>query len=154
MNIAIGADHNGFILKNNIIIPWLQSKGHEVIDSGAYEHNAEDDYPDFAHNVATAISENKADKGIVICGSGVGASITANKVHGIRAAICHDTYSAKQGVEHDDMNVICIGSRIVGEQIILDILDLFIEASFSAHEPRFVRRLNKVLNIEQQNLQG
>ena len=117
MKIAIGADHNGFELKNNTLIPWLESQGHQVIDAGAYEHDSEDDYPDFANNVAMEISSGTADKGIIICGSGVGASIAANKVRGIRAAICHDTYSAKQGVEHDDMNVICIGSKIIGEQI-------------------------------------
>lgn len=151
MKIAIGADHNGFELKNNTLIPWLESQGHQVIDAGAYEHDSEDDYPDFANNVAMEISSGAADKGIIICGSGVGASIAANKVIGIRAAICHDTYSAKQGVEHDDMNVICIGSKIIGEQIIHDILELFINASFSDHEERFVRRLNKVLSIEAQN---
>ena len=151
MKIAIGADHNGFELKNNVLIPWLKSQGHQVTDSGAYDHNSEDDYPDFANNVAMAISSNKAEKGIIICGSGVGASITANKVKGIRAAICHDTYSAKQGVEHDDMNIVCIGSKIIGEQMIHDILELFINASFSDHEERFVRRLNKVLDIEAQN---
>lgn len=151
MIVAIGADHNGFKLKNNALIPWLESKGHQVIDSGAYNHDHEDDYPDFAHTVATAISNHTADKGIIICGSGVGASITANKVKGVRAAICHDTYSAAQGVEHDDMNVICIGSRIIEEQLIYEILDLFIAASFLDNEERFVRRLNKVLDIEEQN---
>jgi ribose 5-phosphate isomerase B len=152
MRIAIGSDHNGFTIKNSILIPWLQSQGHQVVDSGAFEFNAEDDYPDFAKKVALKISTQQAERGIIICGSGVGASITANKINGIRAAICHDTYSAKQGVQHDDMNVICIGSKIVGEQIIYDIIESFLSAQFQDSEERFVRRLNKVLDVEQQKL--
>ena len=148
--VALGADHAGFELKT-ILLTWLRHQGYEVQDMGASTFNAEDDYPDFTAAVAHMVASGNAQRGLVICGSGVGASITANKVKGIRAAICHDTYSAKQGVEHDDMNIVCIGSKIIGDQMIHDILELFINASFSDHEERFVRRLNKVLDIEAQN---
>jgi ribose 5-phosphate isomerase B len=150
MKICISADHGGFELKK-IIIEHIKSMGLNVDDLNDNEYDAEDDYPDTTKLVAESISKNEYDKGIVLCGSGVGASVVANKFKNVRAAICHDTYSAKQGVEHDDMNIVCIGSKIIGEQMIHDILELFINASFSDHEERFVRRLNKVLDIEAQN---
>ena len=119
----------------------------DFVDSGAYEFDALDDYPDFAKNVGYAIRNGEAQKGIIICGSGVGASITANKIKGVRAGLCHDGYSAHQGVEHDDMNVLCIGSRIIGIELIKEIIISFINAKFSGEE-RHSRRLQKLLDIE------
>ena len=119
----------------------------DFVDLGAYEFDALDDYPDFAKNVGYAIRNGEAQKGIIICGSGVGASITANKIKGVRAGLCHDGYSAHQGVEHDDMNVLCIGSRIIGIELIKEIIISFINAKFSG-EDRHSRRLQQLLDIE------
>ena len=150
MQIAIGADHAGFPLKEQLK-SWLESAGHRVIDLGAHDLDPEDDYPDFAAAVARAIQAGQADKGIICCGSGVGASITANKVPGVRAGLCHDTYSGHQGVEHDDMNVICLGARIVGLDLSKEIVSAFVAASFIP-EPRFQRRLNKLNQVEAEGI--
>lgn len=145
--VAIGADHGGFILKG-IIARHLAGKGYKVLDYGA--QNAEpSDYPDYARAVAEAIRNGKAEKGILICGSGVGASVAANKFPGVRAAVCHDSFSAHQGVEDDDMNVLCMGERIVGPELAKEIVDRFLSARFSSAE-RHVRRLGKVRQIEQE----
>ncbi|MBA66622.1 MAG: ribose 5-phosphate isomerase B [Chloroflexi bacterium] len=146
MKIALGSDHAGFEIKE-IIKSFLTSSNIDFVDLGAYEFDALDDYPDFAKNVGYAIRNGEAQKGIIICGSGVGASITANKIKGVRAGLCHDGYSAHQGVEHDDMNVLCIGSRIIGIELIKEIIISFINAKFSGEE-RHSRRLQKLLDIE------
>ena len=146
MKIAFGSDHAGFEIKE-IIKSFLTSLNIDFVDLGAYEFDALDDYPDFAKNVGYAIRNGEAQKGIIVCGSGVGASITANKIKGVRAGLCHDGYSAHQGVEHDDMNVLCIGSRIIGIELIKEIIISFINAKFSGEE-RHSRRLQKLLDIE------
>lgn len=148
MKIAVGADHAGFPLKAHIVA-YVRAQGHEVLDLGT--ENAEDsvDYPDYAEAVARAVIAGEAERGILVCGSGVGASIAANKVPGIYAALCHDTYSAHQGVEHDNMNVICVGSRVIGQALAEEIVNAFLGARFEAHEARHVRRHNKVKAIEQ-----
>lgn len=146
MRIAVGADHAGYPLKE-LLVPWLRASGHEVDDLGAKELVPDDDYPDFALPVARAVQSASADRGIIVCGSGVGASVTANKVPGVRAGLCHDTYSSHQGVEHDDMNVLCLGGRIIGEELSKEVVKSFLAASFIP-EPRFQRRLNKLLDIE------
>ena len=146
MRIAIGADHAGYSLKAPLVA-LLESLGHDVVDIGAHFYDAEDDFPDFAKLVADAVVSDSADRGVLVCGSGVGASVAANKVVGIRAAICHDSYSAHQGVEHDDMNVICIGSRIVGEELAKELVTSFLGAKFM-DEGKYRRRLDKVLDIE------
>jgi ribose 5-phosphate isomerase B len=148
MRLAIGADHAGFELKE-LLLPWLRADGHQLNDMGAYQFEPTDDYPDFAAAVAQKVQSGEAERGIIICGSGVGASITANKVQGIRACLCHDTFSSKQGVEHDDMNVICLGARIIGIELAKEVLRSFTAASFIP-EPRFQRRLDKLLDIEKQ----
>ena len=146
MRIAIGGDHWGVELKP-ALAELLQGLGHEVSDVGAYTHDPADDYPDYAKALADLVSSGGADRGVLICGSGVGASVAANKVRGIRAAMCHDTYSAHQGVEHDDMNVLCLGSRIVGDELAREIVAAFVSAQFTGEE-RHQRRLNKVLAME------
>lgn len=146
MKIAVAADHGGFELKGTVV-NQLKHLGHQVVDLGAHQYDKDDDYPDFARYVAQALQHKQADRGIIICGSGVGACITANKHKGIRAGICHDTYSAAQGVQHDDMNVLCLGARIVGEALAKALVEAFIQASFDPGE-RFTRRLEKVNAIE------
>lgn len=148
MKIAIGADHGGFRLKQ-VMAGFIPSLGHEVIDAGAFKEVPSDDYPDFARAVSEAIIHGKADRGIIICGSGVGASIAASKFPGVRAAVCHDSYSAHQGVEHDDMNVLCLGERIIGEEPAKEIVSLYLQARFSGEE-RHTRRLEKVRKIEEE----
>ena len=148
MRIAIAADHNGFELKNNIK-SQLEKMGHEVEDVGPHHHDPQDDYPDYAKLLSENISGGQSERGIMVCGSGVGASVAANKVKGIRAAVCHDIYSAHQGVEHDDMNVLCLGSRIVGSEVVSELIIAFTEAVYSG-EKRHQRRLNKVLDMEKQ----
>ncbi len=146
MKLVISSDHAGFPLKEEVRA-YLAKAGHEVIDLGAY--NAEpSDYPDFAEKVGDAIRQGVAKRGILICGSGVGVCVAANKIPGIRAGMCHDTYSAHQGVEHDDMNVVVLGARIIGPALAFEVVDSFIKAVFCAKEERFVRRFNKVLAIE------
>ncbi|MBM3958501.1 MAG: RpiB/LacA/LacB family sugar-phosphate isomerase [SAR202 cluster bacterium] len=150
MQIAIGADHGGFALKLELVA-YIKSLGHSVADLGAHRLDADDDFPDFAVPVARAVAEGKAERGIVLCGSGVGASVVANKVAGVRAAVCHDTYSAHQGVEHDDMNVLCLGARVIGPAPAREIVKAFLDARMDPH-PRFRRRLEKVLAVERHSL--
>ena len=149
--VAVGADHGGFDLKNELVARL--SDAYEVLDLGAQVLDASDDYPDFAWAVAQAVASGQAERGILICGSGVGACMAANKVPGVRACICHDTYSAHQGVEHDDMNLLCLGARVIGVALAEELVKVFLNASFSGEE-RHQRRLKKVLAIEQQALQG
>lgn len=148
MRIAIGADHAGYELKNSVV-EFVQSAGHAAYDLGTHSTDPVD-YPDFARKVCEAMQQGKADLGILVCGSGVGASVAANKFFGIRAAICHDTYTAHQGREHDDVNVLCLGSRVIGEALAMDIVQVWLAASFSYAE-RHQRRLDKVLAIEKEN---
>ena len=145
MKIAIAGDHAGFDLRM-ILLAELQREGHTVLDLGAHDA-APSDYPDFARAVGKAIKSGTAERGILVCGSGVGACIAANKIHGIRAAVCHDTYSARQGVDHDDMNVLCLGSRVIGTAVALELSRAFLGAMFS-YEERHVRRVRKTLDIE------
>jgi ribose 5-phosphate isomerase B len=147
MQIAIGADHGGFQLKV-VLAEHLKKLGHGVLDLGTYDDRAVD-YPDYARAVAQTVLGKKADRGILICGSGVGAGVAANKFPGVRAAVCHDTYSAHQGVEHDDMNVLCLGARVVGPELAKEIATTFIKAVFSGEE-RHVRRLGKITEIEKE----
>lgn len=145
MKIAAAADHAGFELKS-LLIPELQSMGHEVTDLGVFDATPSD-YPDTALALAKEIVEGRVDRGVLICGSGIGAAIAANKVPGIRAGNCSDTYSAHQGVEHDDVNVLVLGARVLGIEVAKEMLHSFLGAQFSGEE-RHVRRLNKVLEIE------
>ncbi|MCK9210509.1 MAG: ribose 5-phosphate isomerase B [Ignavibacteriaceae bacterium] len=147
MKIILGADHGGFETKEKIK-EYLLANNFEIIDAGNLVYDAKDDYPDFAISVAKRISANEAEKGIIICGSGVGACIAANKVKGVRACVCHDVYSAHQGVEHDDMNVLCLGGRIIGIETAKEIVLSFANARFS-NEERHKRRLEKVLKLEE-----
>jgi len=147
MKLVISADHAGFPLKEDVRA-YLTKKGHEVVDLGAFDGDHPDDYPDFAEKVGDAIKAGVAPRGILICGSGVGVCVAANKIPGIRAGMCHDTYSAHQGVEHDDMNVVVLGARIIGASLAYEVVDAFIAAKFIANEERFTRRFNKVLAIE------
>lgn len=146
MRVAVGADHAGFELKE-YIKGVLQSEGHDVIDVGAHSYDKLDDYPDFAEALGKVVAGGEAKRGVLCCGSGVGASIAANKIKGVRACLCHDIYSASQGVEHDDMNVLCLGGAIVGKALARKLVAGFLEARF-IEEERFVRRLNKVLALE------
>ena len=150
MRVAVGGDHAGFEMKN-LIAEHVRALGHTVDDAGAYEYDALDDFPDFSEAVAVRVVDGRAERGLIVCGSGVGASVAANKVRGIRAGLCHDTYSARQGVEHDDMNVVCIGARIIGEELAKEVVTAFLSASFIEEEEKYVRRLNKVLDIERRN---
>jgi ribose 5-phosphate isomerase B len=145
MKVVIGSDHAGFQLKN-AMGDLLRSMGNEVLDIGAFNENPSD-YPDFAEAVDLAILDGKAERGVLICGSGVGASVAANKLPGIRAGMCHDTYSAHQGVEHDNINVLVLGSRVVGIALAQDLVRTFMGAKFS-NEERHVRRLGKVKALE------
>ena len=146
MKIAIAADHAGLPLKEPLSA-LITSLGHEVADLGAHEYDKDDDYPDFARYVGQAIQHKQADRGVLVCGSGVGASVAANKMLGVRAAVCHETYSAAQGVEHDDMNVLCLGGRIIGPTQAEQLVRAFLGAAYSG-EARHQRRLEKVLAIE------
>jgi ribose 5-phosphate isomerase B len=148
MRIAIGADHAGFPLKAQLV-DYLRAAGHDVIDLGTDNPNDPKDYPDYAEAVAHKVLDGAAERGIVACGSGVGASMAANKIPGIYAAICHDTYSAHQGVEHDNMNVLCLGSRVIGIALAQELAEAFLNARFETDAERHVRRHNKVLAIEQ-----
>jgi ribose 5-phosphate isomerase B len=146
VQVAIAADHAGFDLKNRLKRE-IERLGHQVSDLGAHVYDAADDYPDFAIACGQAVGEGKADRAVLICGSGVGASIAANKISGARAGLCHDTYSAHQGVEHDDMNVLVMGSRIIGEALASELVCAFLGAQFSG-EPRHLRRLDKVKALD------
>lgn len=145
MKIAVGSDHAGFALKQETA-ERLRREGHELIDVGT--HSAEPcDYPDFAAGVGRALVDGHAERGVLLCGSGVGASVAANKLRGVRAAVCHDTYSARQGVEHDDLNVLVLGARVIGPALAEELVRAFLGARFT-HEERHVRRLAKVLALE------
>ena len=148
MRIALAADHAGFSLKQELVAKLTQ-QGHAVLDLGTNSEAAVD-YPDSAVAVAGALRDGQAERGIIVCGSGAGVSIAANKFPGIRAAVCHDTYTAHQAVEHDDMNVICLGARVIGGALALDLVNAFLGARFSGEE-RHQRRLNKILAIERQH---
>jgi ribose 5-phosphate isomerase B len=147
MRIALSADHAGYVLKNELAAKLAQ-QGHDILDLGTHSA-APVDYPDSAAAIATALRTRQAERGIIVCGSGAGVSIAANKFAGIRAAVCHDTYTAHQAVEHDDMNVLCLGARVVGPALALDLVSAFVAARFSG-EPRHQRRLNKILEFERQ----
>ncbi len=147
MKIAIGADHAGFPLKA-ALVRYLEQGGHTVIDVGTDNADEPKDYSDYAEAVARQILAGTAERGIVVCGSGVGASIAANKIPGIYAALCHDTYSAHQGVEHDNMNVLCLGSRVIGPALAQELVEAFLGAQFQAQTERFVRRHEKVRALE------
>jgi ribose 5-phosphate isomerase B len=151
MKVAIASDHAGFELKEQMR-EFVARLGHDVRDLGAY--NAEpSDYPDFAELIGDSIIAGTAERGILICGSGIGVCVAANKMPGVRAGICHDTYSAHQGVEHDDMNVLVMGSRIVGAALAREIVERYLSAKFDASEERFTRRLDKVKAIERLYMQ-
>ncbi|HET9192889.1 MAG TPA: ribose 5-phosphate isomerase B [Vicinamibacterales bacterium] len=146
MRIALAADHAGYLLKNEVKAK-LSAQGHDVLDLGT-DSPAPVDYPDSAEAVAAAIRDGQAERGIIVCGSGAGVSIAANKFPGIRAAVCHDTYTAHQAVEHDDMNVLCLGARVIGGALALDLVSAFLGARYAGEE-RFQRRLDKVTRIEE-----
>lgn len=148
MKIGIAADHGGYELKENLKVQ-LEKLYVSVSDFGAHRYDATDDYPDFAIPLAKAVGAGLVDRGIVLCGSGVGACFTVNKVKGVRAALLTETYSAHQGVEHDDMNVVCIGGRVVGEQLAWEIVQAFLRAQYSGEE-RHQRRLDKVKQLEKE----
>ena len=149
MKIVVGSDHAGFQLKGEMA-SLLKSLGHDVLDVGAYDERPSD-YPDFAEAVGRAVLDGRAERGVLICGSGVGASVAANKLIGIRAGMCHDTYSAHQGVEHDNINVLVLGSRVVGVKLAEDLVKAFLGAQFTREE-RHVRRLAKVKALEEKML--
>lgn len=146
MRVAVGMDHGGFPLKE-FILEEIRKEGHEPVDVGAFQLDSTDDYPDFAEAVGAAVLDGRAERGVLVCGSGVGACVAANKMKGIRASVCHDHYSAHQGVEHDNMNVLCLGARIIGPELAVDLIRAFLAANFSGEE-RHVRRLGKVDAIE------
>ena len=146
MRIGIAADHGGFELKAELI-PKLRAGGHEVVDFGAHAANPGDDYPDFVIALSREVAAGTVDRGIAICGSGVGASVCANKIPGVRAALIHDHFSARQGVEDDHMNVLCMGGRTVGPAVAWDLVQTFLTAEFSQAE-RHLRRLGKVASLE------
>jgi ribose 5-phosphate isomerase B len=150
MKIVIGADHAGYDMKQSVA-EYLRAKGHDILDIGTHEPGHPDDYPDFAILVAREVQAGSVERGILICGSGVGVCVAANKFKGIRAGICHDHYSAGQGVEHDNMNVLVLGSRVIGPNVALDLVDGYVAAKFSGEE-RHVRRLDKVKAIEESQL--
>jgi ribose 5-phosphate isomerase B len=147
MKLVISSDHAGFPLKEEVRAN-LAMAGHEVLDLGAYKVDPVDDYPDYAERLGLALKRGDALRGILICGSGVGVCVAANKIPGVRAGMCHDTYSAHQGVEHDDMNVIVLGARVIGSALAFEVVNAFVGAKFIAGEERFVRRFKKVLAIE------
>jgi len=146
MRVAIGTDHAGFALKSTVV-DAVRTLGHQVVDCGAFALEPGDDYPDFVAAVAHALIEGRADRGVLVCGSGVGASVAANKFAGIRSALCHDTYSAHQGVEDDDMNVLALGARVIGPALSTELVAAFLRAEFSGAE-RHQRRLAKVRALE------
>ena len=152
MRIGIATDHGGFALKQDLSAK-LKSAGHEIVDFGAHDLKPDDDYPDFVIPLAIAVANGKVARGIAVCGSGVGASVCANKIRGVRAAPVHDHYSAHQGVEHDDMNILCMGGRVVGSLVARDLVDAFLAASFTG-EARHLRRLGKVAALEGAQIQA
>ena len=145
MRIALGSDHAGYPLKDHLA-SWLAESGHAVYDLGT--HNTDPvDYPDYSAAVASAVLDGRADRGIIICGSGAGAAVAANKLNGIRASVAHDTYTARQMVEHDDVNVLCLGARVIGSEVARELITAFLQAKFS-REDRHVRRLEKIKALE------
>ncbi len=152
MQIAVGCDHAGFPLKAHVV-ERIRAAGHEVVDCGAKELMPGDDYPDYALAVAEAVRSGRAQRGVIVCGSGVGVSVAATKVPGIRAAMCHDTFSARQGVEDDSMNVLCLGARVIGPELASEVIKAFLAAHFSG-AARHQRRLDKVNQIEADALRG
>ena len=146
MKVSIGCDHGGFDLKL-VIAEWLINNQYFIIDLGNDVYNIDDDYPDFAEKVARNVMSGESEKGIIICGSGVGACITANKIAGARASVCHDTYSARQGVEHDNMNILCLGARVIGEKLAIELVSAFLGATF-LNVSRYNRRLEKIKKLE------
>jgi ribose 5-phosphate isomerase B len=146
VKIAVACDHGGFPLKANVI-EIVRAAGHEVLDLGT---NSADpvDYPDYARAIGEAIQHGRAERGVLLCGSGIGACVAANKMKGIRAGVCHDTYSAHQGVEHDDMNVLCLGARVIGPELVPELVQAFLRARFTG-EARHVRRLGKIQALEE-----
>jgi len=147
LRVALGADHGGFLLKQELVARLRDN--YETIDLGADSCEPDDDYPDFVVPVTRAVVSGEVQRGVLVCGSGVGACIAANKVRGIRAGLCHDVYSAHQGVEHDDMNVLCLGARVIGVELAAELVTAFLKARFSGEE-RHRRRLQKMLAIERQ----
>jgi ribose 5-phosphate isomerase B len=147
VKLVIASDHAGFPLKEEVRA-YLTKAGHEIVDLGAFKIDPVDDYPDFAERLGLAVKRGDAPRGILICGSGVGVCVAANKIPGIRACMCHDTYSAHQGVEHDDMNVIVMGARVIGPSLAYELVNAFVAAKFISNEERFMRRFKKVLAIE------
>lgn len=147
MRIAIASDHAGFPIKS-MVLEAVRAAGYDALDLGVASAETAVDYPDIAQAVGQAVQSGRAERGILLCGSGVGACVAANKMTGIRAGVCHDTYSAHQGVEHDDMNVLCLGGRIIGPELVKELVPAFLRARFSGEE-RHVRRLNKVKNLEE-----
>jgi ribose 5-phosphate isomerase B len=150
MKVIIGSDHAGFSYKT-LLIAAMQQEGYEVMDLGTDNGDDADDYPDHAEDVATALLNKQGDRGILICGSAVGVSVAANKFKGIRAGVCHDTYSAHQCVEHDDVNILCLGQRVIGIELAKDIVFTFLKATFTG-APRHQRRLEKIFAIENKNM--
>jgi ribose 5-phosphate isomerase B len=146
MRVGIATDHGGFELKAQLL-EELRGMGHEVVDFGAFEYDKGDDYPDFVVPLAQAVAKGEVERGLAVCGSGVGASVAANKVAGVRAALIHDSFSAHQGVEDDDMNIICLGGRVTCYALALELIRSFLGARFKG-EPRFLRRLDKVARLE------
>ena len=151
MKVIIGSDHAGFAYKG-LLVAELQQQGYEVLDLGTSDGDIPDDYPDHAADVAMALLKGQGDRGILICGSAVGVSIAANKFKGIRAGVCHDTYSAHQSVVHDDVNILCLGQRVIGIELAKDIVLTYLHATFT-NEPRHKRRLEKIFAIENKNMQ-
>jgi len=149
MRLALAADHAGFQMKDDLV-RLLRQAGHEVLDLGTHSPDAVD-YPDSAEAVGTAIRDGRVERGILVCGSGAGVSVAANKIPGVRAAVCHDCYTAHQAVEHDDLNVLCLGARVVGIALASELAHAFLEATFSG-EARHARRLDKILAIERRHL--
>jgi ribose 5-phosphate isomerase B len=152
MRIGVATDHGGFELKKNLVRK-LREAGHEVVEFGAYQLNESDDYPDYVVPLAQAVAAKEVDRGVAICGSGVGASVCANKIPGVRAALIHDHFSARQGVEDDHMNILCMGGRTVGPAVAWDLVQTFLQAEFS-QAPRHLRRLSKVASLETQKEKG
>src|SRR5215216_569618 len=147
MRVAVAFDHRGVKLRERLL-EELAALGHEVVDLGTDDASQRIDYPDKARELGQAIQSGDAERGVLVCGSGVGASVAACKLAGIRAAICHDVYSAHQGVEHDDMNVLCLGSEVVGPSLARELITAFVDAQFNTEEPRYAARLEKVSQME------
>jgi ribose 5-phosphate isomerase B len=147
VRVAVAADHAGFDMKE-LLAAWLEKAGHEVVNLGPPEADPLDDYPDVAVELGRALQDGKAERGVLVCGSGIGACVAANKMKGIRAGVCHDVYSAHQAVEHDDLNVLCLGGRVIGIEVAYDLLKTFLAARFTGEE-RHQRRLGKVLALEE-----